>query len=142
MTIATAEENVALLRHAYEVLQRGDFDASADLLTEDFIANLPGLPGPVHGRETWKLGAMSMWAGFPDLRIDIEDIFGVGDKVAVRIRFRGTHDGPFQGVAPTHRPVTFTSIEIYRVAGDKIAEEWVSPDMMGLMRQITGPAGP
>ncbi|WP_277914779.1 ester cyclase [Streptomyces sp. Root431] len=42
--------------------------------------------------------------GFPDLRIDVEDMFGAGDKVAVRVRFRGTHRGAFQGVAATNAP--------------------------------------
>lgn len=140
MAVAAPEKNIALLREAFETLQCGDLDASAEFLTEDFIINLPGLSEPLHGREIWKMGVQSMLDGFPDLRIDIEDIFGADDKVAVRVRFHGTHDGPFQGVPPTHRPVSFTSIEIYRVAGDKIAEEWVAPDMMGLMRQITEPA--
>jgi hypothetical protein len=32
--------------------------------------------------------------------------------------------------------VTFTSIEIYRVSGDKLAEEWVELDMLGLLQQL------
>src|SRR5262245_41376799 len=132
MTVA-----VALLRRAFQLLQSGDLDACEELLTPDFIANLPGLPEPLHGRQAWRLGVQAMREGFPDLGVDIEDIFGVGDKVAVRLRLHGTHDGPFEGIPPTHRKVSFTSIEMYRVAGDRIAEEWVSPDMMGLVRQLS-----
>lgn len=139
--IDAPEKNIALLRAAYETLQSGDLDASGEFLTENFIANLPGLPEPVHGREIWKMGAQAMLEGFPDLRIDIEDIFGVEDRVAVRARLSGTHAGPFQGIPPTGRKVSFTSIEMYRMEGDKIAEEWVAPDMMGLMQQISEPAG-
>ena len=134
------EKNIELLRHGFELLQSHDLDASAELLTEDFIANLPGLPEPVRGREIWTMGAQAMWDGFPDLRIEIADIFGVDDKIAVRLLFSGTHDGDFQGIRPTHRRVSFTSVEIYRFETDRIAEEWVSPDMMGLMQQITAPA--
>lgn len=138
MATADPEKNIALMRRAFETLQRGDLDAAVELLTANFIANLPGLPEPLHGREVWRSGAQAMREAFPDLRIDIEDIFGAGDKVAVRVRFHGTHEGPFQGIPPTHRQVSFSSIEIYRLEGDKIAEEWVSPDMMGLMQQISG----
>jgi predicted ester cyclase len=130
-------DNIALLRHALGTFQAADLDAAVELLTPDFLANIPGVPTPLRGRDIWRMGAQSMLDGFPDLRIDIEDIFGAGDRVAVRLRFEGTHDGPFQGVEPTHRKVTFTSVEIYRFAGGRIAEEWVSPDMFGLMRQIT-----
>jgi predicted ester cyclase len=136
----SVENNVAVMRTAFETLQGGDLDACAELLTENFVANLPGLPEPLHGREIWKLGTQAMLGGFPDLRVDIEDIFGAGDKVAVRLRFSGTHEGPFQGVPPTRRRVSFTSIEIYRIEGGEIAEEWVSPDMIGLMQQISQPA--
>jgi predicted ester cyclase len=135
-------DHVTVVRTAFETLQDGDLDICAEHLTENFIVNLPGLPGPLHGREIWKLGVQAMRDGFPDLRITVEDIFGTGDRVAVRLHFSGTHTGTFQGVPPTHRKITFTSVDIYRVEGDKIAEEWVSPDMFGLMQQISDPAQP
>jgi steroid delta-isomerase-like uncharacterized protein len=132
----TVTKNLALMRAAYAKVEAQDLDACTELLTEDFVANLPGAPGPLHGREIWRHGTQAMWEGFPDLRIDVEDMFGVDDKVVVRVHFRGTHRGAFQGVEATDRPVSFRSIEIYRIEGDRIAEEWVAPDMIGLMQQI------
>jgi steroid delta-isomerase-like uncharacterized protein len=140
MQTATPEKITAIMRKAYGTLQNGGLEAAAELLTEDFIANLPGLPEPLHGREIWKQGARSMLEAFPDLRIEIEDMFAAGNKVAVRVRIRGTHQGPFEGVPATHREVDFRSLELYRLEGDKIAEEWVAPDMISLMQQISGPA--
>ncbi|MFD3698807.1 ester cyclase [Streptomyces sp. NPDC058646] len=136
-TDSTIEKNLALLHTAYETLESGDLDACAEMLTEDFLADLPGLPAPLHGREIWRPGARSMLDGFPDLRIAVEDMFGADDRVAVRVHFRGTHRGTFPGVPATDRPVSFRSLEIYRIEGDKIAEEWVAPDMLGLMQQIS-----
>ena len=138
---AAAHKNISLVRHALESLEGGDLDACVELLAADFTAHLPGLPEPLRGREVWRMGARAMLDGFPDLRIHIEDIFGMGERVAVNLRLRGTHRGTFEGVPATGRPVDFRSIELYRVAGDRIAEEWVAPDTMGLMRQISGPAG-
>ncbi|GAB7050957.1 ester cyclase [Catenuloplanes indicus] len=131
------ESHAALMTRAFETLTRDGVDAAATLLTDDFIANLPGLPTPLHGREAWAAGVRQMLAAFPDLRITIEDTVTEGDRIAVRVRFHGTHTGPFQGIPATHRPVTFTSIEIYRIHNALIAEEWVSPDMLSLMHQIT-----
>ncbi|MFE6158749.1 ester cyclase [Streptomyces sp. NPDC056486] len=131
------EKNLALLRAAYEALARGELDACVEMLTENFIANVPGMPDPLYGPEIWRHGAEGMWEGFPDLQIDVEDMFGVDDKVAVRVHFHGTHQGTFQGSPATGRQVGFRSIEIYRIEGDKIAEEWVAPDMISLMRQIS-----
>ncbi|MER6917126.1 ester cyclase [Streptomyces sp. NPDC000594] len=132
----TVDRNMALLRTAYRCVERGDLDAAQELLAEDFIANVPGTPEPLHGREIWRLGAQSMLDAFPDLRIDIQDIFGVDDKVTVLVGFRGTHLGAFQQFEATGRQVGYRSVEVYRFAADRIAEEWVAPDMLGLLRQI------
>ncbi|WP_037864350.1 ester cyclase [Streptomyces sp. NRRL S-237] len=136
MTTA-AEKNMALLHTAYRSLESGDLDACVRMLTEDFIANVPGLPDPLHGREVWRLGAEAMLTAFPDLKISVQDMFGVGDKVTVLVHFQGTHRGTFQQFEATGRQVGFRSIEVYRIEGDKIAEEWVAPDMLGLMQQIS-----
>ena len=39
-------------------------------------------------------------------------------------------------VAPTGRAVTAAGIGIYRIAGGKIAEEWLNWDTLGLMQQL------
>jgi steroid delta-isomerase-like uncharacterized protein len=133
----TVEKNPVLLRTAYTTLERGDLDACVGMLTENFIADVPGVPDPLHGPQIWRLGAGGMREGFPDLQVKVEDMFGAQDRVAVRVHFRGTHRGTFQGVAATGRQISFRSVEIYRVEGDRIAEEWVAPDMISLMRQIS-----
>lgn len=137
---AVAEENMATLRTAYRRLTSGELDACVELLTPDFIANLPGAPEPVHGREIWRMGAEAMLTAFPDLDIEIEHMLADADQVAVRARFRGTHTGEFNGVPATGRAVEFWSVEYYRFAGGRVAEEWVAPDIAGLMRQLTEPS--
>jgi predicted ester cyclase len=102
----------------------------------DFIINLAGVP-QLRGRETWRRGVDVMRQGFPDIRAQIEDIFGAGDRVAVRLTFHGTHTGEFQGFAATGRTVSYTSNEIYRVADGLIAEEWICSDIAGLMAQLS-----
>lgn len=53
---------------------------------------------------------------FPDVQGHIEDIFAAGDKVAVRLRIRGTHRGEFLGIPATGRTVEYVSHEFYRIA--------------------------
>ncbi|WP_280421590.1 ester cyclase [Nocardia carnea] len=139
-TDAAVTHNISLIRYAYECLGAGDLDACVDLLDENFIANVPGRREPLHGRDPWRRAAESIATAFPDLRYDIEDIFGAGDRVTVRLRLVGTHTGPFGDSPATHRPVEFTSIGIYRVSGNRIAEEWISPDRLWLVQQVS--AGP
>ena len=132
----TAAAGIELLRRSFDAFNRGDIDACVEVLAPDFIANIPGAPEPGRGRDAWKQNALMFREAFPDLQIEIDDIFGAGDKVAVRLMFRGTHTGPFLGIAATGREVAFSSVEIYRVENGLLAEEWVSPDVTSLMGQI------
>ena len=66
----------------------------------------------------------------------IEDIFAAQDKVAVRLRFRGTHSGDFPGFGATGRTVEYVSHEFYRIAGGLIAEEWICSEIATLLGQL------
>ncbi|GAB2625772.1 hypothetical protein GCM10009696_34720 [Kocuria himachalensis] len=129
-----------LIRSAFGLLNAHDVQACAELLTEDFIINLAGMAYQQHGRQAWQANVEMMLGAFPDLHAEILDIFGQEDRVAVRLTFRGTHRGEFQGIAPTGREVHYDSIELYRVTDGRLAEEWIASDIATLMHQITGPS--
>ena len=74
---------------------------------------------------------------FPDLQAHLEDIFAAQDKVAVRLRFRGTHSGEFLGMPATGRTIEYVSHELYRIADEVFAEEWICSDMATLHAQLT-----
>ncbi|MGW6986798.1 ester cyclase [Streptomyces sp. NPDC054946] len=121
------EKNVTLLRTAYQAVESGDLDAAEQMLTEGFIANVPGSPAPLVGRDVWRLGTQAMKDAVPDLKMKVQDTFGVGDKVTVLLHFEGTHQGAFRQIEATGRQVSFGSIGVYRIEGHKIAEEWGRP---------------
>jgi predicted ester cyclase len=52
--------------------------------------------------------------GFPQYRLKAEDIIEQGDKVVVRARFNGTHNGEFNGIPATGKTVDLPFIIIYR----------------------------
>ena len=56
--------------------------------------------------------------------------------MAARLRFRGTHLGELNGIAPTGRWVDCTGIVISRMEDGKIAEDWANFDDLGMMRQL------
>ncbi len=134
--MTSSHYNVEIVRAGLEAFNSGDTDACVDLLAPDFVMNLAELPDPLHGAEVWRRGFEMMKGGFPDLRAEIEDIFGAGDRVAVRLRLRGTHAGEFQGLPATGRQVEYVSHEFYRLTDGLISEEWICSDFTTLMRQL------
>ena len=135
--ITSPAANAELVRAGFEVFNTGDVDRCLALITPDLIINLAELPEPQHGHETWRQGFELMRRAFPDLRADIEDLVADQDKVAVRVRFRGTHAGEFLGFPATGRTVEYVSHEFYRIADGLIAEEWICSDMATLFRQLS-----
>ena len=75
-------------------------------------------------------------SAFPDLNATIEDMVAEGDKVAIRITWKGTQKGDFMGVPPTGKSVSFGVMDIVRVAEGKCVEHWGETDFMGLMQQL------
>jgi steroid delta-isomerase-like uncharacterized protein len=133
--------NAELMRAGFRAFNSGDADQCLALAAPDLIINLAELPGPQHGQDTWRHGFEMIKRAFPDLQAHIEDIVAAQDKVAVRVRFRGTHRGEFLGIPATGRTIEYVSHEFYRFAGGLIAEEWICSDMATLLGQITGSSG-
>ena len=88
--------------------------------------------------------APRLLAALPDSHHTIEDMIAQGDKVVTRFTWRGTHQGEFQGIAPTGKQVEIKGIWIHRLAGDKIVEgrRWGVLDMLGLLQQLGATIAP
>lgn len=134
----TTHSNMALMRTAFERLVRKDIDAVVELMPEDFLINIAGMPYQKRGTQQWRKHAEILYAALPDLQVKIDDMFAADDKVAVRLRISGTHSGEFMGIQPTGKRVEYESSEVYRIADGKIAEEWICSDTLTLMAQIGG----
>jgi predicted ester cyclase len=62
--------------------------------------------------------------GFPDRRIDSKDIFGDGEKVALRYTFYGTHKGEHMGYAPTNKFVVAPAVLLHLFDRGRCIEVW------------------
>jgi steroid delta-isomerase-like uncharacterized protein len=74
--------------------------------------------------------------GFPDIRMDVDDMVAEDDRVVVRWTVRGTHTGPFQGLPPTYRKIEFGGTTHVRIADGKIVEGWQHMDILKGMQQL------
>jgi steroid delta-isomerase-like uncharacterized protein len=135
--ITSPAENAELVRAGFQAFNAGDADECLARIAPDLITNLAELPQPRRGREVWQQGFEMMKHAFPDLQANIEDIVAAQDKVAVRVRFRGTHSGEFLGIPATGRAIEYVSHEFYRIADGLIAEEWICSDLATLFGQIS-----
>jgi predicted ester cyclase len=130
-----SEDNKARIRRVIEeVYNRGDLDLVDDVAAADLVIHSG--PQDIRGREGAKQYVAALRAGFPDLRITIEDQVAEGDMVVTRWSARGTHRAAFQGVAATDREVRLAGTDIDRILGGKVVECWSQVDELGLLRQL------
>jgi predicted ester cyclase len=67
---------------------------------------------------------------------DLQHMISTGDYVIARWIGSGTHCGELMGIDPTGKPISVDAISIFRIADDKIAEEWTVWDALGLLQQV------
>ena len=130
-----SDESAAAVRRWFQAIDDGDPDAERAVRAPNFVAHVPGMPGPLDGEE-WEQFIGIFREGFPDMRLVVEDVVAQGDRVAVRWTFVGTHEGEFFGSPPTGARVRMSAIEINRVVDGKIAEHWVELDQLGMLQQV------
>ena len=129
-----AEASRVVARYIEQVWNQGDFDAFAQLTTEQFAYHLGGQPP--RDRAGMQQFLTATRTAFPDWRVDVQSLVQQGEQVAVRWRGEVTHQGPFHGIPATGKKVTVTGINLYRLEGDLVAEEWEETDSLGLLRQL------
>jgi steroid delta-isomerase-like uncharacterized protein len=132
----STEQNKAILRQVYEAaFHQKNLDALDEVIASDSTDhNLT--PEQPPGLESAKQVFSSFHTAFPDLQVNVEDMISEGDKVVARLTVRGTHQGEFMGITPTGYQVTFTGIDIVRIADGKVVERWGNFDDLGMMQQL------
>lgn len=132
---ALSKKNKAVyLNFIREVLNAGDLSKIALYTAPDFIDHRYLGRRGIEGSEK---ALQEIRAAFPDIQFNPEDVIAEGDRVVVRFTIRGTHLGKFMGVPPTGKKVTWSGINILRVADGKAIELWGEASTATLMQQLT-----
>jgi steroid delta-isomerase-like uncharacterized protein len=72
-------------------------------------------------------------AAFPDAHIVINDIFGQGDQVVVRVVVSGTQEGPVLGIPASGHHVQWDGVDVYRLDDGKISNIWAGDDWTAIL---------
>lgn len=136
MTDERVAENKALLRRFYkEVYVDWNMAVADEVISPQFTSHDWPERGPT-GPKAFRDYYSALRAAVPDARYEVDDLIAERDRVVVRWRLLGTHQGDFRGIAPSGQPITLKGIAIYRVEGGKLMERWVVSDLHGVLEQI------
>ncbi|WP_255196967.1 ester cyclase [Halorarius litoreus] len=132
---STTTENEALARRFPEdIATRGDLKLVDEICAPDVVDHSPF--GDLEGREALKAQMSVLREAFSDFSATVEDTVTEGDRVAMRVTLRGTHDGPFMGIEATGKSFEVENTVFSRIEDGQIAERWVLPNMLGMLGQL------
>jgi predicted ester cyclase len=129
----SAEENKALaLRLFDEAINQRNYAVLDDIISAAMVVD-PGLPRGPKG-----MVAVVEWlhSVFASLLYTVEDLVAEEDKVAVRLRGRGTQVNEYISIPATGTSVTFNEMIFLRVADHQITHWWLVADQLDILRQI------
>lgn len=134
-TVRGPAEVVTAARTYAAFWNTGDPALAQAALSLDFIdRTLPegrpqGVAGPIAASAAFR-------AAVPDLKAEIEDLIVADDRAVVRLHFTGHFSGRFQELVGDGRAIDFHAIDVYRVEGGRIAENWHLEDNLTLLTQL------
>jgi uncharacterized protein len=109
-----SEENVEVVRRAFEAYERGDVEAMLEEVDEEVQWKQIEEPAPVYGRDGVREAVQRWDETWDNLRAEVDEYIDAGDCVIALIRFRGL--GRASGV-----PVEMASYHVFTVRNGKVA---------------------
>ena len=129
------EANIQAQTKFGEAINSGNLEAMRQLVSPVVVEHDPG-PTQGPGAQGYIDLFSEMRTAFPDLTATPEHITADEDTVAMAYTITGTHDGYFQGIAPTGKKIKARGVQIARFENGKMVERWGSSDELGILKQL------
>lgn len=120
------EDNVALGKWWFEeVWNQKNSSSVRELLATDCVMHgISETGGDVRVPEEFLAMHARLLSAFPNMRIELQDYFGAGDKIVVRWTATMRHTGSGLGIDATGAEIKLRGMGIARIAGGKVQETW------------------
>jgi steroid delta-isomerase-like uncharacterized protein len=132
----SVEQNKAAMRRVFEEsLNKGKLEIIPELIAPNYIFRSP-LGMEAAGPDGFKQVVIAFRTAFPDLHLEIHNIFAEGDMVAIRHTMSGTFQGEMMGMAPTGKHFSLPGAILAKMAGGKEQEAFSFFDVLSFYRQL------
>lgn len=132
----TAEQAERIVRIFREARNTEDLDLLDEIYDPTVVVHDANEDEPIRGLEALKKYYAGSHEGLPDLRIEFDDMFFVGDRLVTRWTITGTHTGNLRTLLATGKPIRFSGTAIERVKDGRVVEEWVDYNVLSILQQM------
>ena len=132
----TAPEATEVARAYFDAMGVADLDAASKFWAPTILERIAPV-GELNGPEEVRSFFTQLFAAFPDMRMEVLDLVGAGEKVAVRWRARGTFCGArFQGIDPTGARLELEGLDLLTIEDGLILRNDAYYDGTTFARQL------
>lgn len=132
----TVHQNECIIRKYFEaVWNGGNLEIfNDDMVSDDYVMHHQS--NVDYTIDELRAAWIDWRRAFPDLSNEIKDLIATDDRVVIRYRFSGTHQGPIMDVPANGNRVETSGIVIFSLEEGVIVEEWAMDDIFGLLQEI------
>jgi steroid delta-isomerase-like uncharacterized protein len=134
------QENIKAANAFYDIWNGGDLSKLAPFHADNFMADNPGLPGPVNSTQH-RAYLQNFLTAFPGSKFEVLLTLVQGDYVVTNWKVSGVHTGPLQtpsggSIPPTGKKILLTGSTTAQVKNGKVVHDSSFWDMSSLLGQL------
>jgi steroid delta-isomerase-like uncharacterized protein len=122
----STRENKVIVRRVVDLWNRREMKAFFKLCAPEYIEHLPS--GDV-SLEQLKKYAHTFFSAFPDIHSTLEQMGAEGDRVAILVNWKATHQGEYMGIPATGKKIDIPVACIIKIIGGRWVEFWNVTDI-------------
>jgi len=125
-------------RYLDEILNEGNFEHADDILAPGFVFYGPSTKAGLDTQGFMRF-IEELRAAFSNKHFVEMDRLVDGNRVAIRFRMTGTHDGTYQGCPPMGASIDVEGCDLIYLENGKISELRAYFDLMAIMQRVLIP---
>ncbi len=130
----STEQNKTIIKKLFEqVMNERRLDLTSEIIAPGFVNH--GIANAKPGPEGFREVIGQFLEGYPDMKINLQQVISEGDTVATMGTWTGTNSGSFMGMPATGKKVQVGFADFWKIKDGKCIENWVQMDIAGLMQQ-------
>jgi len=134
---AAAKAAIDVVRRRVKATNDHDLEALAKTYAEDVVGVVSSNANDARQRAGVMAGVPRGWAAYPNVRVEIGQIWGAGDYVVLEGTFAGTNTGDLgSGVGATKKSFEQPFVELLEISNGEIKRFWRVVDSLAVARQV------
>lgn len=119
-----------------EIYNTGNLSMVEAVISPTYVGHYSSMPEPVIGRQGFTEWIQANRAGYSDFTVVVNNMVAENNMIAIQWTVTGLNDGKMFDREPTGKRINIKGLTLARIEDGKIAEEWITWDMLDINRQL------